>query len=652
MFIDARQPEETRVVIAAAKDGHILEYDYESESRKIYKGNIYLAKVIRIEPSLQAAFVEYGQERHGFLPFSDIHPDYYRSTTKPEEDKDLETREAGETTKSEALIESSAIEVDGNSAVSEPADTEESNEGVSTFRRERVYRKYKIQEVLKKGQVLLVQVAREQRGEKGAALTTYLTLAGRYCVLMPNAGKSGGVSRKINDNGDRQRLKRIMDGIDVPEGMGVIVRTAGMDRTRAEIRSDFGYLVKIWQKIKDLTLASVAPQLIHTEGNIIQRSIRDFYSNDISEIWVEGEEALKITKNYMRILMPSHARKVKAYEESAIPMFHNYNLENQLDAIQDAKVPLKSGGYLVINTTEALVAIDVNSGRSTKERHIDDTALRTNLEAAEEVARQLRLRDLAGLVVIDFIDMDEAEHNQQVEARLTESAQNDRARVQIGQISSFGLMEMSRQRLRPSVFETAMSTCDVCSGIGHVRNPLSLALRALRILESNALNAQKGDLFVLTLPVESAYVLFNTKRREISALEDTHGVALDIRLDKELIGEEFKLTLNAREVKSFFRLSRKQAQKFHVAKPRTNQQPKLQPIEMYDLKDEDLIESYTQTEDDRKGGNNQNRNRRQGDRRGNNNRYRRGSGRGPGQQVQASAVDESKKPWWKRLLQG
>lgn len=660
MLIDARQSEETRVVITSTHDGRLLEYDYESTSRKIIKGNIYLAKVVRIEPSLQAAFVEYGQERHGFLPFSDIHPDYYRLPDhEPAKVAEVVPEEASPSKKlgtdKEGVDAGSEEVVDGDLAVA----TEEDAENISSFRRERMYRQHKIQEVIKKGQVILVQVAREQRGEKGAALTTYLTLAGRYCVLMPNAGRSGGVSRKINDNGDRQRLKRILDGIEVPEGMGLIIRTAGMDRTKIEIKKDLDYLLRIWQKIRDLTLASTAPQLIHTEGNILQRAIRDLYTKDIDEICVEGDEAFQVTKSYMKILMPTHVKKVKAYENTSIPMFHHHHVEEQLSAIQDVKVQLRSGGYLVINTTEALVAIDVNSGRSTKERHIDETALRTNLEAAEEVARQLRLRDLAGLIVIDFIDMDNEEHNAQVEKQLKECLQEDRARIQVGVISSFGLLEMSRQRLRPSLFESTMTTCDMCNGTGHVRDSLSLALQAFRVLESNILNAKPDDQFTLTLPVAAAFVLFNHKRRQLTQLEDAHKVSIDVKLDEKLIGDEFKLTQNDKEIKSFYRPSKRQSPKPYPVSTKAHQKPKLQPVEMYDLHDEALIESYAPTnsshgegeQGERRYNHNNNRNRRFNDRRNNNNRNRRFNDRRHDNQTHVAASAE-KKPWWKRLLQG
>lgn len=657
MFIDARQPEETRVVIASAHDNRMLEYDYENSNRKIYKGNIYLAKIVRIEPSLQAAFVEYGQDRHGFLPFSDIHPDYYKlpaaeknkvveNSADAVEQKDASQGEGVEATQVNEKVEPKVVVPEPEALIT----AEEEPENISSFRRDRLYRQYKIQEVIKKGQVLLAQVAREQRGEKGAALTTYLTLAGRYCVLMPNAGKSGGVSRKIQDNGDRQRLKRILDGIEVPDGMGLIIRTAGMDRTKAEIKKDLDYLLKIWQKIRDLTLASVAPQLIHTEGNILQRTIRDLYTKDVQEILVEGAEAYKITKSYMRILMPSHARKVVHYDDEKVPLFHNYNLEEQLDSIQESKVQLRSGGYLVIDSTEALVAVDVNSGKSTKERHIDETALKTNLEAAEEVARQVRLRDLAGLVVIDFIDMDEEEHKEQVEQKLKECLQNDRARIQVGKISDFGLLEMSRQRLRPSLVETTKLPCEHCNGEGYVKETVSLALQAFRILESNIIQSKEDDVFTLTLPVASAFVLFNQKRKQISALEDAYKVVVDIRLDENLLGAEYKLMQNHKEIKSFNRLSRRQTAKtYHSVVSKSKEKPKLEPVEMYDLEDEALIESYSNNNNEGRERNHQNRSRKF-DRRGQY-RNRRYQDRRHGGQSSAVKAPE-KKPWWKRLLKG
>ena len=527
MLIDASHPEETRVVVLSGN--RLEQFDYESASKKQLKGNIYLAKITRVEPSLQAAFVEYGGNRHGFLPFSEIHPDYYRipiadrkaliaeearlrgeaaendlgdadteegedegDGPEPERSAETEGAEDGsaEDGDAEEAGDDQARAEPGNGAVEEiPGET-----GVDTVggdevddaarRRARLLRKYKIQEVIKRRQVILVQVTKEERGNKGAALTSYLSLAGRYCVLMPNTGKGGGISRKISNPSDRRRLKRIVESLDIPEGVAVIVRTAGSERTKAEIRRDYEYLLRLWGEIRDSTLASTAPNLIHEEANLIKRAMRDLYQSDMDEILIDGEEGYTHAKSFIKSLMPSHARKVKAYKDPTVPLFYRHQVEGQIDAMHNATVQLKSGGYIVINMTEALVAIDVNSGKATRERHIEETAYKTNLEAAEEIARQLRLRDLAGLLVIDFIDMEESRHNRSVERKLKEAMRLDRARIQLGRISPFGLLEMSRQRLRPSLFESSTVVCPNCNANGYVRTTESMALHVLRGLEA------------------------------------------------------------------------------------------------------------------------------------------------------------------------
>src|SRR5581483_4813619 len=472
MLIDAAHAEETRVVVL---DGtRVEEFDFESQSRKQLRGNIYLAKVTRVEPSLQAAFVDYGGNRHGFLAFNEIHPDYYQI---PLADREALMREAAEADDDEnghanghGNGQAAPTDEDGEAAEAAGGleDEDELDEELER-RRRRMIRRYKIQEVIKRRQIMLVQVVKEERGNKGAALTTYLSLAGRYCVLMPNTDRGGGISRKITSATDRKRLRSIVQSLEVPKGMGLIVRTAGAKRTKAEIKRDYDYLVRAWEVIRDTTLHSIAPALIYEEEDLVKRAIRDLYDKDLEGIWVEGEAGFKEAREFMRMLMPTQAKKVQLYKEPT-PLFVRHRIEEHLSQIYSPVVPLKSGGYLVINQTEALVAIDVNSGRATKERNIEATALKTNLEAAEEACRQLRLRDLAGLIVIDFIDMAEARNNRSVEKRLKDCLKDDRARVQIGKISPFGLMEISRQRRRTGILEGTTHVCPHCQGAGRVRS--------------------------------------------------------------------------------------------------------------------------------------------------------------------------------------
>jgi ribonuclease E len=643
MLIDATHPEETRVVVS--RGSRIEEFDFESASRKPLRGNIYLAKVTRVEPSLQAAFVEYGGNRHGFLAFSEIHPDYYQipiadrqallaedARAEREEERDEEKRErrgrrgrrdrdgrdnrakrtaeSGETVSAEVETGNDQVETDGKEAamVNEgapafgdsfaPAVAESDSESVVenaaplTFetveaaasedggeearaRRpsqddengddenageeaqdepeqlgggdalddiaERPHRhsrrQYKIQEVIKRRQIILVQVVKEERGNKGAALTTYLSLAGRYSVLMPNTGKGGGISRKITNAEDRKRLKEIAQELEVPEGMGIILRTAGASRTKPEIRRDYEYLMRMWESVRELTLGSVAPALVYEEGNLVKRSIRDLYNKDIDEVHVAGENAYREAKDFMRMLMPSHAKSVKPYREQT-PLFAAFGVESQLDAMFSNTVTLKSGGYIVINQTEALVAIDINSGRSTREHNIEDTALKTNLEAAEEISRQLRLRDLAGLIVIDFIDMEENRNNRAVEKKLKECLKNDRARIQVGRISAFGLLEMSRQRIRTGVLESSSVPCPHCAGAGLVRSTPSIALQILRALEEALIKSASHNLEVRTRPEVALYVL-NQKRAHLRDLEERFNIAITISADAALLGTRY-----------------------------------------------------------------------------------------------------------------
>jgi ribonuclease E len=558
MLIDAEHPEELRV--AVLENGTLSEFDYESTLKKQNKGNIYLAKVTRVEPSLQAAFVEYGQNRQGFLSFSEIHPDYFRipiadrknlieeeSLPAPEEgdeDEDVQviSNADDQDTPAEDVV---SFDVEGDfqpialddeeSSETIPMDlgVSEKNSAASDIeedewkRHRRLKRQYTIQEVIKKNQILLVQVVKEERGNKGAALTTYLSLAGRYCVLMPNSGSGGGISRKIGSHEDRKRIRGILDELEVPESISVIVRTAGMGRTKTEIKRDYDYLLRVWGQIREDTLSAVAPSLIYEEGQLIRRAIRDIYDRETEEIWVSGEDAYKEAKSFMKMMMPSHSKRVKPYKDKVIPLFHRHHVEPQIEAVFKPITQLPSGGYLVFGQTEALVSIDVNSGRSTRERSVEDMALSTNLEAAEEIARQLRLRDLAGLVVVDFIDMEDNRKNAAVERRLKDLLRKDRARIQVGRISQFGLLEMSRQRLRPSIEEISSHICPHCQGTGRLRSVESLALALLRAVEYEGLK-QNAFLLRLMVPHGLAVHLFNEKRSEITDIERLYAIRIRI----------------------------------------------------------------------------------------------------------------------------
>jgi ribonuclease E len=670
MLIDAAHPEETRVVVV--KGNRVEEFDYESANKKQLRGNIYLAKVTRVEPSLQAAFVDYGGNRHGFLAFTEIHPDYYqipvadrqalleeeaaeqsrasaeeaaeddeaasgggrrrrsrrgRGRGRGESRKDTKRRDAevteskadappiakfefdeedeidttprdddhsdvaleaadlvhevsepatpgGDEDEIEATAEASGEEDDDHEAEEtaeavaktvedddedDDDDDEENGEAVSAKdvgeesvesvgsedaleevperARRRRGRPYKIQEVIRRRQIILVQVVKEERGNKGAALTTYLSLAGRYTVLMPNTARGGGISRKITQPTDRKRLREIAGELEVPEGMGLIIRTAGAQRTKTEIKRDYDYLLRLWETVRDLTLESTAPALVYEEGSLIKRSIRDLYNKDIDEVLVAGDDAYREAKDFMRMLMPSHAKNVKPYKEPE-PIFIRYQVERQLAAMFSPQVTLKSGGYIVINQTEALVSVDVNSGKATREHNIEDTALKTNLEAAEEIARQLRLRDLAGLIVIDFIDMDERRNNRHVEKRLKEALRNDRARIQVGRISHFGLLEMSRQRLRTGVLEGSTNACAMCQGTGIVRSVESVALDILRSVEDRLITDGVVPL-VATTAVDVALYILNQKRAHLKDIEARYQVPVTVTADKELHVSQF-----------------------------------------------------------------------------------------------------------------
>ena len=514
MLIDANHDEETRVIVLN-KEGKIEEFDIEAKDRNQIRGNIYLAKVTRVEPSLQAAFVEYGGNRHGFLAFNEIHPDYYQIPTS--ERKKLLDEET-------ELVTNTDASDDVDETESDEAESVTNHEGSKRSSKQR--KRYKIQEVIKKRQIILVQVTKEERGNKGAALTSYISLAGRYCVLMPNTARGGGISRKISDIQTRNKIKASIDSLKIPDGMGVIIRTAGAQRTKTEIKRDFEYLTRLWQTIRDLTLNSSAPELIYEEGSLVKRSIRDLYNKDVEEIVISGENAFIEAKNFMKMLIPSHVKFIKKYSDT-VPLFIQYDAESELDNMFHENVRLPSGGYLVINQTEALVAIDVNSGRSTREHNIEDTALRTNLEASDEVARQLRLRDLAGLIVIDYIDMEERRNNRSVEKQLKDALRSDRARIQVGHISQFGLMEMSRQRMRSSLIERAGSIS-------------SQSVQIIRAIEQDLFKNGKNDIKLYTNNELSGYLL-NTKRKNLYEIEDRYGITIEIKV-AEIDGDEtFKI---------------------------------------------------------------------------------------------------------------
>ncbi len=555
MLIDAAHPEETRVVVV--RGNRVEEFDFEAAARKQLRGNIYLAKVTRVEPSLQAAFVDYGGNRHGFLAFSEIHPDYYQIPVADRQallDEEHGISEDDTDDSSDAEDETDGVvshdDAPDDDASDENGDDENGDDQVESVGAEdameevprrgpRYRRQYKIQEVIRRRQIILVQVVKEERGNKGAALTTYLSLAGRYSVLMPNTARGGGISRKITNPTDRKRLKQAASELSVPEGMGVILRTAGASRTKSEIKRDFEYLLRLWETVRELTLESSAPTLVYEEGSLIKRSIRDLYNRDIDEVLVAGDDGYREAKSFMRMLMPSHAKNVQPYKD-ATPLFTRFGVEPQLDAMFSPQVTLKSGGYLVINQTEALVAIDVNSGRSTREHSIEETALATNMEAAEEVSRQLRLRDLAGLIVIDFIDMEEKKNNRSVERKLKECLKSDRARIQVGRISHFGLMEMSRQRIRTGVLESSSEVCPHCRGSGIVRSTESVALHVLRALEDNLMRGASHNLTVRTRGPVALYIL-NQKRAHLSEIEARFGLTISVEADEEINGQHYVL---------------------------------------------------------------------------------------------------------------
>ncbi|MFG6080765.1 Rne/Rng family ribonuclease [Paracoccus litorisediminis] len=596
MLIDATHAEETRVVVV---DGtKVEEFDFETVNKRQLAGNIYLAKVTRVEPSLQAAFVDYGGNRHGFLAFAEIHPDYYQipaadrkalleeerqaaaaeseeadkprrgSSSRRRKSSKPASADAGDVVVSEdiagmAVVDPSEGDEDASGPIlttetaqsapvaeDDSADEAHEEDGIESVAEEDVTeeirapkrpraRRYKIQEVIKVRQIMLVQVVKEERGNKGAALTTYLSLAGRYCVLMPNTARGGGISRKITNAADRKKLKEIAADLEVPEGAGLIIRTAGSQRTRTEIHRDYEYLMRLWEQIRELTFKSIAPAPVYEEGDLIKRTIRDIYSKEIEEVLVEGERGYRTAKDFMKMIMPSHGKNVKHYTDQ-MPLFARFQVESYLGGMFNPVVQLRSGGYIVIGVTEALVAIDVNSGRATKEGSIEDTAVKTNLEAAEEIARQLRLRDLAGLIVIDFIDMEERKNNAAVEKRFKDKLKTDRARIQVGRISGFGLMEMSRQRLRPGMLESTTQPCAHCHGTGLIRSDDSLALTILRAIEEEGTRKRSREVLVKA-PVAVANFLMNAKREHIAGIEARYGMSVRVEADPSLISPDYAI---------------------------------------------------------------------------------------------------------------
>ncbi len=527
ILIDGRQPGEIRV--ASINEKLVDDFEYEVNEKKQLRGNIYLARVTRVEPSLQAAFVEYGGNRQGFLAFSEIHPDYYRI---PIEDRE-KILASVQTNENEDI--SLSFDKDENNV-----DEEEINTQIIKKTKAKLYKNYKIQEVIAKRQILLIQVVKEERGNKGAALTSYLSIAGRYCVLMPNTPKGGGVSRKIMNNSDRQRLKKVVEGLNAPTGIAVIIRTAGSKRTKVEIKRDFQNLLTIWEDVKHKTLESNAPNLIHEEGSIIKRTVRDMYNSDFEEIIVEGENAFKACKDFMKALMPSHIKKVQQYKDSDLPLFQKYTIDSQLADIFKPTVILPSGGYLVINHTEALVAIDVNSGKATRERSIEKTALQTNIEAAEEFAKQAKLRDLSGLIVIDFIDMEEYKNRHTIERKLKDALKKDRARIQIGEISNFGLLEMSRQRLRPSVSEISSELCEHCGGVGRIQSMEVSAMQILRSAEEKILE-EKTEKIKIKVNSNVAIYILNSKFKQLKDIEERQNVKIIFENDNNIFPPNFEI---------------------------------------------------------------------------------------------------------------
>ncbi len=571
ILIDANNDQETR--IASVQNDIIEDFEYEVVGKKQIRGNVYLARVSRVEPSLQAAFVEYGGNRQGFLAFSEIHPDYYRI---PVEDraKLLETV-------SKEVSDEDDVQINNDDNVDDEIQENRDFKKIKS----KLYKNYKIQEVISKGQIILVQIVKEERGNKGAALTSYLSLAGRYCVLMPNTPKGGGISRKISTSSDRQRLKKVLEGLNLDKGMALIIRTAGSKRTKVEIKRDFQNLISIWEDIKNKTVKSNAPNLIHDEGSIIKRAVRDMYNSDVEEILVQGESAFKTCKSYMKLLMPSHTKKIQQYTNDNILLFQKFGIDTQLSDIFKPIVNLKSGGYLVINHTEALVAVDVNSGKATRERSIEKTAFQTNLEAAQEFARQAKLRDLSGLIVIDFIDMEDYKNRNTIERKLKEAFKQDRARIQIGEISSFGLLELSRQRLRLSVSETTTEVCNFCGGVGRIQSSEVTSMQILREAEDSLVKSNQNEISISIHSCISTYIL-NNKKQNIFDIEKRHKAKIIFITDNNLTISDYKLENN--EDRKIVDLKAENQSKEQISKKRRNQKKSRDNNDTFNETDTDL----------------------------------------------------------------
>ena len=681
ILVDASYKEEVRLVVVENKK--IQEYDYESESKPQLKGNIYLAKITRVEPSLQAAFIEYGNDKHGFLPFSEIHPSYFNVPVNDREDKKLEQNEdiISNLENLQAIAPPDLSDLhDEDEIIEEGSEKQSSDESVAlanasesgeemvvnelnfddeeiTEHEEKVrnaYHKYKIQEVIKKKQVILVQAIKEERGNKGASFTTFISLAGKYCVLMPNSNKNGGISRRIVELDKRRRLKKIIDSLGMPEGVGVIIRTAGEVKVKSEIKRDYDYLVRLWNSIREHTIAAKAPTFIHAESDVTKRTIRDLFDKDTSEVFVQGEEAFKAIKDFTKKLTPANVAKIKHYREKT-PLFQKFNVEDQISALLNVNAPLDSGGYLVINATEALTAIDVNSGKSTSERNVEETAFKTNIEAAKEVARQIRLRDISGLIVIDFIDMSEYQNRRQVERTLRDSLKNDRAKIQVSNISPLGLVEMSRQRLKPSFLESKTVTCSHCSGKGKVRDQEINALTILRSIENEIFRGELESI-ILYAQVDVILYILNHKRDHIINIEKKYNVKIIMQKEHDLSPDSYGIE----------RIKRTQNKDADLNNKPTVDEEEIQidDVDSYLEEDEEIIIEDENSKDSNvlrpAFNNNPNRNEGNYPRRKNRDHFnRRGPYRGnnfkrkqfnPNNKIEEKQEDKKEKSWWNKIF--
>lgn len=692
MLIDSTHSEEVRVCVID-ESSRLEELDFETNTKKNVKGNICLAKIIRVEPSLQAAFVDYGEERHGFLPFSEIHPDYFRipvDDRKAIEEEieaayqaQLERIRMAEQAETQALASESecitspplcympvaaevAMEEKNVSEVSPELDLEVDEESIDkTEQRFSFHRRYKIQEVIQKNQIILVQVTKEERGMKGAAMTTYLSLAGRYCVLMPNSPRGGGISRKISSLQDRKRLREILSSLDVPSSMSLIIRTAGKDKSKVNIKHDYEYLDRKWQAIREATLKSIAPALVYEEDDLIKRSLRDIFGKDVGTVIVDGERGYEAARNFMKELSPSHIKNIRLHNDNGISLFHRYKVEQQIEQLHQSVASLPSGGSIVINQTEALVAIDINSGKSTRERHIEETAVKTNKEAAIEIARQIRLRDLAGLIVVDFIDMEDSKNNQGVVQLFKQALQSDRARIQVGAISSFGLLEMSRQRLRPSIIEASTVKCSHCSGTGLVRSVESSSIDVLRSVEEEVIKYRQKEIRV-SVPRDIALYILNSKRETVCDIERRLEAKISFYIDHDLIRPDFKIERFGPQLPAASS-GQKQSRRNKQKRPQDKTEqfipvtPETQELKFEECSDQAAKGQGEQVANEQQTGSKSRRRGRRNNRRrgGQNAEVQKNANDIAKPEVQkpaaaaASAVskEDTSKSWWKRLLE-